>query len=158
MFVGEAPGAEEDRQGRPFVGAAGRLLTQMIEAMGLKRTEVFIANVLKCRPPGNRDPLEPEVTACIPYLRAQIDLVRPQIICSLGRHAAHALLARKDGLGSLRGTFFDYQGTPLMPTFHPSYLLRTPADKTLAWKDLQLIMARLGLQPPAPRAARPGGK
>ena len=149
MFVGEAPGAEEDRQGRPFVGAAGRLLTQMIGAMGLAREEVFIANVLKCRPPGNRDPQEHEVAACLPYLRAQIGLVRPQVICSLGRHAAHALLGRKDSLSGLRGRFFEYQGTPLMPTFHPSYLLRTPAEKPLAWKDLQQIMARLGLPQPA---------
>ena len=148
MFVGEAPGAEEDRQGRPFVGAAGRLLTQMIGAMGLKREEVFIANVLKCRPPGNRDPQENEIAACLPYLRAQIELVRPRIICSLGRHAAHALLGRKDSLSGLRGRFFEYQGTPLMPTFHPSYLLRAPAEKRYAWEDLQQIMERLGLPLP----------
>ena len=157
MFVGEAPGAEEDRQGRPFVGAAGTLLTQMIVAMGLKREEVFIANVLKCRPPGNRDPQEQEVAACLPYLRAQIGLVRPQVICSLGRHAAHALLACKDPIGSLRGRFFEYQGTPLMPTFHPSYLLRSPGEKPLAWKDLQQIMARLGLPQPS-RASTGQGK
>jgi DNA polymerase len=157
MFVGEAPGAEEDRRGRPFVGSAGNLLTLMIEAMGLRRDEVFIANVLKCRPPGNRDPQEHEVAACLPYLRAQIGLVRPHVICSLGRHAAHALLARKDSIGSLRGRFFEYQGTPLMPTFHPSYLLRTPGDKPLAWKDLQQIMARLGLrQPSRPSAGHIG--
>jgi uracil-DNA glycosylase len=153
LFVGEAPGADEDRLGRPFVGAAGRLLTQMIGAMGLRREEVFIANVLKCRPPGNRDPLEEEVAACLPYLRAQISLIRPQVICSLGRHAAHALLGGKESLGRLRGRFFDYRGTPLLPTFHPSYLLRTPADKALAWKDLQLIMARLDLPLPSRRPA-----
>jgi DNA polymerase len=153
LFVGEAPGADEDRLGRPFVGAAGRLLTQMIGAMGLQREEVFIANVLKCRPPGNRDPLEVEVAACLPYLRAQIGLVRPQVICSLGRHAAHALLGGKESLGSLRGRFFDYRGTPLLPTFHPSYLLRTPADKALAWKDLRQIMARLDLPVPPRRPA-----
>jgi DNA polymerase len=143
MFVGEAPGADEDRLGRPFVGAAGQLLDKMIVAMGLAREKVFIANILKCRPPGNRDPLEHEVAACLPYLLAQISLIGPEVICSLGRHASHALLERKDSLGKLRGRFFDYRGTPLLPTFHPSYLLRTPADKGAAWKDLQLIMARL---------------
>jgi len=143
MFIGEAPGADEDRLGRPFVGAAGQLLDKMIAAMGLARGQVFIANILKCRPPGNRDPLEHEVAACLPYLRAQIDLIRPEIICSLGRHASQALLESKDALGRLRGRFFDYRGTPLLPTFHPSYLLRTPTDKGAAWKDLQLIMRRL---------------
>ena len=148
MFIGEAPGADEDRLGRPFVGAAGQLLDKMIGAMGLSRDQVFIANTLKCRPPGNRDPQEDEVAACLPFLRAQIVLIRPEVICSLGRHATHALLERKDPLGRLRGKFFDYRGTPLLPTFHPSYLLRTPADKTAAWKDLQLIMLRLGLTAP----------
>jgi DNA polymerase len=148
MFVGEAPGADEDRLGRPFVGAAGQLLDKMISAMGLERGQVFIANTLKCRPPGNRDPLENEVAACLPFLRAQIALIRPEVICSLGRHATHALLERKEPLGRLRGTFFEYRGTPLLATFHPSYLLRTPADKTAAWKDLRLIMHRLGLAVP----------
>ena len=143
MFIGEAPGADEDRLGRPFVGAAGQLLDKMIVAMGLARGQVFIANILKCRPPGNRDPLEHEVAACLPYLRAQIGLIGPEVICSLGRHASHALLERSDSLGTLRGRFFDYRGTPLLPTFHPSYLLRTTADKGAAWKDLQLIMHRL---------------
>ena len=151
VFVGEAPGADEDRLGRPFVGAAGRLLDRMIVAMGLARERVFIANVLKCRPPGNRDPEEREVAACLPYLRAQIALIRPEVICSLGRHASHALLQRPDPLKKLRGRFFEYRGTPLMPTYHPSCLLRTPADKTFAWKDLQLIMSRLGLPLPEPR-------
>jgi DNA polymerase len=144
MFVGEAPGADEDRLGRPFVGAAGQLLDKMIVAMGFARGEVFIANTLKCRPPGNRDPQEDELAACLPYLRAQIALIGPEVICSLGRHATHALLERKDALGALRGTFFDYRGTPLLPTYHPSYLLRKPEDKTPAWKDLQKIMQRLG--------------
>jgi DNA polymerase len=151
MFIGEAPGADEDRLGRPFVGAAGQLLDKMIGAMGLARDRVFIANLLKCRPPGNRDPLEHEVAACIPYLRAQLALVRPEVICSLGRHATHALLERKDPLGKLRGRFFEYRGTPLLPTFHPSYLLRTQTekiDKAAAWKDLQQIMQLLGLPPP----------
>ena len=143
MFIGEAPGADEDRLGRPFVGAAGQLLDKMIAAMGFARDQVFIANILKCRPPGNRDPLEHEVAACLPYLRAQIALIGPEVICSLGRHASHALLERKDSLSKLRGRFFEYRGTPLLPTFHPSYLLRTPSDKGAAWRDLQLIMHRL---------------
>ena len=104
--------------------------------MGLARGEVFIANTLKCRPPGNRDPQEPELAACLPYLRAQIALVGPEVICTLGRHATHALLERTDSLSRLRGRFHDYHGTPLLPTFHPSYLLRTPGDKPAAWTDL----------------------
>ncbi len=154
MFVGEAPGADEDRLGRPFIGAAGQLLDKMIVAMGFTRDQVFIANVLKCRPPGNRDPQEHEVAACLPYLRAQIALIRPAVICSLGKHATQALLERKDSLSRLRGRFFDYRGTPLLPTFHPSYLLRTPADKGPAWKDLQLIMQRLGQPLPEPPATQ----
>jgi len=148
MFVGEAPGADEDAQGRPFVGAAGKLLDRMIVAMGLAREEVFIANVLKCRPPGNRDPQPPEAAACLPYLRAQIALIRPEVICALGRHAAHALLGTQEALGRLRARFHDFGGTPLLVTYHPSYLLRTPADKTKAWKDLQIVMKRLGLSAP----------
>jgi len=148
MFIGEAPGADEDRLGRPFVGAAGHLLDKMIGAMGFPRERVFIANILKCRPPGNRDPQEHEVAACLPYLRAQIALIRPRVLCSLGRHAAHALLGRTDSLSRLRGRFFEYRGTPLMPTYHPSYLLRTPADKTAAWKDLRQVMHLLGQSPP----------
>jgi len=148
MFVGEAPGADEDAQGRPFVGAAGKLLDKMIAAMGLARGEVFIANVLKCRPPGNRDPQPPEVASCLPYLRAQIGLVRPEIICALGRHAAHALLGTQEALGRLRERFHDLGGTPLLVSYHPSYLLRTPGDKTKAWRDLQIVMKRLGLQAP----------
>lgn len=154
LFVGEAPGEDEDRQGRPFVGKAGRLLDQMIVAMGLARDEVFIANTLKCRPPGNRDPLEQEVAACLPYLRAQIALIRPEVICSLGRHSTNALLSRQSSLGKLRGQFFDYLGIPLLPTYHPSYLLRTPADKKHAWADLQQIMGRLGLPLPDQTHAR----
>jgi DNA polymerase len=159
MFVGEAPGETEDALGRPFVGAAGQLLDKMIEAgMGLARSDVFIANVLKCRPPGNRDPLAPEVAACLPYLRAQIALVRPEVVCALGRHAAHALLGGTDSLGRMRGRFHDFGGTPLLVTYHPSYLLRTPGDKAHAWKDLQLIMQRLGLtRPPVRPEPEAGG-
>jgi len=157
MFVGEAPGADEDEQGRPFVGRAGQLLTDMIvKGMGLAREEVFIANVLKCRPPGNRDPLPNEVAACLPYLRAQLAIVRPEVLCALGRHAAHALLDTKAPIGRLRGRFLQYEGIPLMPTFHPSYLLRTPGDKKIAWEDLKLVLARLGLPVPGARGAGGG--
>jgi DNA polymerase len=149
MFVGEAPGADEDAQGRPFVGRAGQLLDKMIVAMGLSRGEVFIANVLKCRPPGNRDPQPLEAEACLPFLHAQLALVRPEVICSLGKHSAQALLGSKDPIGRLRGRFFQYRGVPLFPTFHPSYLLRSPGEKVTAWKDLQIVMKRLGLPAPA---------
>ena len=117
--------------------------------MGLSRGEVFIANVLKCRPPGNRDPEPQETAACLPHLHAQIALVRPEVICSLGKHSAHALLDSKEPIGRLRGRFFEYRGVPLLPTFHPSYLLRSPGEKMTAWKDLQLVMKRLGLPAPA---------
>jgi len=145
LFIGEAPGADEDRLGRPFVGAAGKKLDDMIRAMGLARDQVFIANVLKCRPPGNRAPLPPEVASCAPYLRAQIELLGPQIICTLGNPATQALLGVTESISRLRGRFASYRGTPVMPTFHPSYLLRSPADRKLSWQDLQQIMQRLGL-------------
>ncbi|HEY6000447.1 MAG TPA: uracil-DNA glycosylase, partial [bacterium] len=157
MFVGEAPGADEDAQGRPFVGRAGQLLDKMIAGMGLARGEVFIANVLKCRPPGNRDPEPNEVAVCLPFLHAQIALVRPEVICSLGKFSAQALLGSKEPIGRLRGRFFEYRGVPLLPTFHPSYLLRSPGEKVTAWKDLKLVMERLGLRPPAQRAETEGG-
>lgn len=152
LFVGEAPGADEDRLGRPFVGAAGKKLDDMIRAMGLARGEVFIANVLKCRPPGNRPPSCPEVASCAPYLQAQIELLDPEIICTLGNPATQTLLGVTQTIGRLRGRFSSYRGIPVMPTFHPSYLLRNPADKRLAWQDLQQIMQRLGqpLRSPSP--------
>lgn len=136
LFVGEAPGADEDRQGEPFVGRAGQLLNAMIEALGLKREAVYIANVLKSRPPGNRDPQPQEVTACEPFLVRQIALLRPRLIVALGRHAAHSLLKTDLPLARLRGQQLSYQGTPLVVTFHPAYLLRNPADKRRAWDDL----------------------
>ena len=146
MFVGEGPGAEEDRLGRPFVGAAGRLLDDIIEkGMGLKREEVFIANVVKCRPPGNRNPEPAEIAACRSYLHSQIDLIRPRVIVALGKFAAQTLLDSKDSRSRLRGRFFTYRGIDLMPTFHPSYLLRNPEGKHLVWKDIQEVMALLGL-------------
>lgn len=139
MFVGEAPGAEEDRQGKPFVGRAGKLLTKMIQAMGFAREEVYIANVLKSRPPGNRDPLPNEVAACEPYLIRQIGIIKPAVICALGAHAAKTLLKTSEPIGRLRGRFHDYHGTPLMVIYHPAFLLRSPAYKKEAWKDLQIL-------------------
>ncbi|MBI5783354.1 MAG: uracil-DNA glycosylase [Gammaproteobacteria bacterium] len=136
MFIGEAPGADEDRQGEPFVGKAGQLLNAILFAMGLKREEVYIANVLKCRPPGNRDPQPEEVAQCEPYLLRQIELIRPRLIVALGRHAAHSLLKTEVPLGKLRGQKLSYHGTPLFVTYHPAYLLRNPADKRKVWDDL----------------------
>lgn len=138
LFIGEAPGADEDRQGEPFVGRAGQLLNAMIEATGLQREDVYIANVLKCRPPGNRDPQPNEVDCCEPYLVRQIELIAPRLIVALGRHAAHSLLKTDAPLSRLRGQRLSYRGTPLVVTFHPAYLLRTPGDKRRAWDDLCL--------------------
>ncbi|MCK4593172.1 uracil-DNA glycosylase [bacterium] len=149
MFVGEAPGADEDAQGLPFVGRAGKLLDKMITAMGLKRGEVYIANILKCRPPGNRDPLPTEVTACRPYLEAQIELIAPEFVCCLGRHAATRLLGRDEPLSRLRGAIHRYnERTRMVVTYHPAYCLRNPASKRDVWQDLQVIMRELGLKPP----------
>jgi len=138
MFVGEAPGADEDAKGEPFVGRAGQLLNAMLFAIGLKREDVYIANVLKCRPPGNRDPQPNEVEQCEPYLLRQIELIRPRLIVALGRHAAHSLLKTELPLARLRGQRLDYHGTPLIVTYHPAYLLRSPNDKRKAWDDLCL--------------------
>jgi len=157
VFVGEAPGAEEDRQGVPFVGRAGQLLTRMIEAMGLKRDQVYICNVLKCRPPGNRTPSADEIAACSPMLLQQLQIIEPTVIVALGAPASQTLLETKEAIGRLRGRFHDFypSGTPLigdpvklMPTYHPAYLLRNPPDKRKAWEDLQLVMAELGLPVP----------
>ncbi len=137
MFVGEAPGAEEDRQGEPFVGAAGKLLNAMLAALGLKREEVFIANVLKCRPPNNRDPQAGEAEQCESHLIHQIELIQPKLIVALGRHAAHSLLKTDLALARLRGQRLDYRNIPLVVTYHPAYLLRTPSDKRKAWEDLR---------------------
>lgn len=149
MFVGEAPGADEDKRGEPFVGRAGQLLTRMIVAMGLAREDVFIANVLKCRPPENRTPLPAEVEKCEPYLIRQIEMIRPEVICSLGGVASSTLLKTETTISKLRGTFHSYHDTPLMPTFHPSYLLRNDSAKKDVWSDLQMVMKRLGLVAPA---------
>lgn len=153
VFVGEGPGADEDRQGIPFVGKAGQLLTRMIEAMGLKRDDVYICNVVKCRPPSNRDPEPDEVDACEPFLQAQLAILQPRVIVALGRHAAQTLLRTKTPITRLRGTWCEYRGVPLMPTYHPSYLLREEADpakqrKREAWADLQEVMKHFGLHRP----------
>ncbi len=143
LFVGEAPGAEEDRQGLPFVGAAGQLLTKMIEAIGYKREEVFIANVLKCRPPGNRTPKPLEIENCSPYLVQLISLIRPKLICALGTFAAQTLLKTGVPISSLRGRTHTYEGIPVICTFHPAYLLRNPPEKRKAWEDLKKVKAIL---------------
>lgn len=140
VFVGEAPGADEDAQGRPFVGSAGQLLTRIIAAMEMKRQDVYICNILKCRPPGNRNPQPDEIAACEPFLIRQIEAIRPQVICTLGSFAAHTLLKSEAPISTLRGRFQRYRGIPLMPTYHPAYLLRNPGAKKQAWEDVQEIM------------------
>jgi len=143
MFIGEAPGAEEDRQGEPFVGRAGQLLNSMIKALGLGREDVYIANVLKCRPPGNRDPKEDEVAPCAPYLDQQIELIAPRILVALGKPASHRLTGTAKPISALRGRWASYKGIPLMPLFHPAYLLRNELAKREAWEDLKKIKQRL---------------
>jgi len=140
VFVGEAPGEEEDKQGRPFVGRAGQLLTKIINAMGLEREEVYICNILKCRPPGNRNPQEDEIAACEPFLVKQIEAIDPEIICALGTFAAKTLLRTEAPISAIRGRFHDYHGRRLMPPYHPAYLLRNPDAKKLVWEDGQKIM------------------
>jgi DNA polymerase len=143
VFVGEAPGADEDMQGRPFVGRAGQLLTKIIAAMGLKRSDVYICNILKCRPPGNRNPKQDEIAACEPFLIKQLQAIKPKIICALGTFAAHTLLKTEVPITLVRGRFHTYQGIKLMPTYHPAYLLRNPEAKRLVWEDVQTIMKKL---------------
>lgn len=144
MFIGEAPGREEDIQARPFVGDAGVLLTRLIEKMGLKREDVYIANVVKCRPPMNRDPEKDEIEQCRRFLESQIDIIMPEIIMSLGRIAAFTLIENeKLKITAIRGRVFDYKGIPLVPTFHPAYLIRNPKDKWLTWNDAQKVLEML---------------
>ncbi len=150
LFVGEGPGHEEDEQGLAFVGAAGQLLTKMITAMGYTREEVFIANVVKCRPPNNRPPFPDEIEACLPYLKEQITLLRPKVIVALGATAVKGLLQTTQGITKLRGQWFAFEGIPLMATYHPAYLLRNPAAKKEVWQDLQEVLKRLGRKPPEP--------
>jgi uracil-DNA glycosylase family 4 len=148
MFAGEGPGADEDAQGIPFVGRAGQLLTQMIEAMGLKREDVYIANVVKCRPPENRLPEKDEIATCSPFLLRQIDAIKPKVLVALGACAVQTLLSAPVAITKIRGQWYDFRGIRLMPTFHPAYLLRNPPAKPDAWKDLQKVMSVLGLKPP----------
>jgi uracil-DNA glycosylase len=146
VFVGEGPGADEDAKGEPFVGRAGQLLTEIItKGMKLQRQDVYICNVVKCRPPGNRNPEPDEVAACEPFLVRQLRAIGPEVIVALGKFAAQTLLRSKTPITQLRGRWFDYQGIMLMPTFHPAYLLRNPGDKRLVWEDIQKVMRVLGL-------------
>lgn len=144
MFIGEAPGADEDRQGKAFVGRAGQLLTKMIEAMGYRREQVFIGNILKCRPPGNRKPLPVEMETCMPYLKRQINVLQPKVIITLGGTAAEGLFDVNTGITRLRGKWLSFEGIDVMPTYHPAYLLRNPAAKRETWQDLQAALRRLG--------------
>ena len=148
MFVGEAPGADEDIQGIPFVGRAGQLLTKMIEAMGFARDDVYIANVLKCRPPGNRNPEPDEIATCEPFLFRQLESIQPKVVIALGAFAARTLLKTDAPISRLRGRVFDYRGAQLIPTFHPSFLLRSPGYKREAWEDLKLALSLLGRSVP----------
>ena len=143
MFIGEAPGHEEDIQGLPFVGEAGMLLTKIIEAMGIKRDDVYICNILKCRPPQNRNPLPEEIYACIDYLYSQIDMIRPIVICGLGNFASQTLLGTEIPISKLRGKWHEYRGIKFMPTYHPAYLLRNPQDKKLVWEDMKKIIKEI---------------
>lgn len=150
VFIGEGPGADEDAQGLPFVGRAGKLLTQMIQAMGLERSQVYICNVVKCRPPENRQPEKDEIAICSPFLFRQLDVIKPRVIVCLGATALQALFGADVSISRLRGKWIDYRGTQLLPTYHPAYLLRNPAAKADVWKDLQLVMKVLGLPPRRP--------
>ncbi|HEX4795436.1 MAG TPA: uracil-DNA glycosylase [Humisphaera sp.] len=153
FFIGEGPGETEDRTGRPFVGRAGELLDKMIGAMGLKREQVYIANIVKCRPPGNREPAPDEIATCTPYLERQLEIIRPKVIVTLGRPATQHMLQTKLPMGRMRGHWQSWRGVKLMPTFHPAYILRndTRETKAMVWSDLKMVMAELGLASPKPR-------
>ena len=149
MFIGEGPGADEDAKGEPFVGKAGRLLTDIItKGIGIPREQVYIANVVKCRPPNNRDPEPDEILACQPFLHKQVALIRPRAIVTLGKFATQCLLETRTPISKLRGNWHDYRGVPLMPTFHPAYLLRNPRDKRIVWEDIKQVMQRIGMEVP----------
>jgi uracil-DNA glycosylase len=148
MFIGEAPGADEDMQGEPFVGRAGQLLNNMIKAMGIQREDVYIANIIKCRPPGNRTPERDECETCSPFLMRQIEVIKPKAIVALGAVAAKTLLAINAPMSELRGKWYDFRGTKLAVTYHPAFLLRDPRQKKEAWKDLQMVMMELGMAIP----------
>jgi uracil-DNA glycosylase len=149
MFIGEAPGADEDQQGEPFVGRAGQLLNNMIKAMGISREDVYIANIIKCRPPGNRTPEREECETCSPFLMRQIAAIQPRVLVALGAVAAKTLLAINAPMSELRGRWYDFRGTKLAVTYHPAFLLRDPRQKKEAWKDLQMVMKKLGLTAPS---------
>ncbi|RNC64958.1 MAG: uracil-DNA glycosylase [Desulfuromonadales bacterium] len=149
VFVGEAPGRDEDLRGEPFVGEAGQLLTKIIQAMGYARDEVYICNVLKCRPPGNRNPHPEEIEQCAPFMLRQVKAIGPVVVVALGTFAAQTLLGSKEPISKLRGRFHDYHGIPLMPTFHPSFLLRNPAMKREVWEDMKQVMKKLGKDVPS---------
>jgi DNA polymerase len=148
MFIGEGPGADEDAQGRPFVGKAGQVLTNLINKLGFERGDFYIANVVKCRPPENRNPEEDEITACRVFLEKQIDAISPSVIMTLGRVATHALLSSDETISRMRGRFYDFRGIKVMPTFHPSYLLRSPKQKVKTWDDAKAVMRVLGFETP----------
>jgi DNA polymerase len=143
MFIGEGPGREEDLQARPFVGHAGKVLTSLIVKMGMRRDDVYIANIVKCRPPLNRDPEPDEIKTCSPFLEKQIEIIRPKVIVALGRVSAQRLIGSMIPISKLRGKFYDFMGIPLMPTFHPAYLIRNPKDKWLTWGDAQMVLEKL---------------
>lgn len=149
VFVGEGPGREEDLQGEPFVGRAGKLLTRIIESMGLRRSDVYICNAVKCRPPSNRTPTVEEIATCRPYLEAQLAAIQPQVIVALGNPAMRALFNITKGISHLRGTFREWRGIKVMPTYHPAYLLRNPKAKRQVWEDMKLVLAEVGRTPPA---------
>jgi DNA polymerase len=149
MFIGEGPGREEDLQCRPFVGEAGKVLNSLIRKMGFKREDVYIANIVKCRPPSNRDPERDEMEACSPFLEKQISIIQPKIIMALGRISAQRLLDDQTPISKMRGRFYLFQGIPVMPTFHPAYLMRNPKDKWLTWEDAQMVIEKLKSKPNA---------
>jgi uracil-DNA glycosylase family 4 len=145
MFVGEGPGYEEDQMGKPFVGAAGKLLTKIIEAINHTREQVYICNIIKCRPPGNRNPMADEIEVCVPFLKRQIASVKPEVICALGTFAAQTLLETNSPISKLRGCFYDYMGVRVLPTYHPAYLLRNPEKKRDVWEDMKKLMKAMGV-------------
>ncbi len=145
VFVGEGPGYEEDKKGEPFVGAAGQLLTKIIQSINLTREKVYICNIIKCRPPGNRNPLPEEIKACLPFLKRQIAAIKPDFICALGTFAAQALLDTEEPISKLKGRFHDYMGIKVLPTYHPAYLLRNPGKKRDVWEDMKMLMKEYGL-------------
>jgi DNA polymerase len=148
MFIGEGPGPDEDEQGRPFVGEAGKLLTSLINKMGFERDDVYIANIVKCHPSNNRDPEEDEVSSCLPFIKAQVNIVRPRVIVALGRISAQSLLETKTPISRLRGKFLEFEGIPVMPTFHPAYLLKNRAEKHSVWEDALKVLKKLGRTAP----------